>query len=270
MGIVLVLVSLSRPAQGQWIICSQQCHIIQVERYCVTWNDGDVSVDPTSRESYDGNIWGKIYNKTGGVIKNNYIIESGTSFIRSVSVPYFDTMFFISYDGTIVGNQDIYGRLIASNGTVMTSRQELSDGSSQNVDWNDLAVGAGRMFATWEDERDVISQYADVFQYVWRSAQSIGSVNISSSIGGEEELITQAQLMSVPIQPEMFREWRQFFFIDTLPSATMIVFDIMDQNGTMVLKADVQNGQNISDVNASAVRLRGTFTRTSAQTYTGA
>jgi len=34
----------------------------------------------------------------------------------------------------------------------------------------------------------------------------------------------------------------------------------------MVLKADVQNGQNISDVNASSVRLRGTFTRTSAQT----
>jgi len=236
------------------------------ERYCVTWNDGDVSVDPTSRESYNGNIWGKIYNKTGVLIKNNYIIESGTSFIRSVSVPYFDTMFFISYDGTIVGNQDIYGRLIAANGTVMTSRQELSDGSSQNVDWNDLAVGAGQVFATWEDERDVVSQYADVFQYVWRSAQSIGSVNISSSIGGEEELITQAQLMSVPIQPEMFREWREFFFVNTLPLATMIVFDIMDQNATMVLKADVQNGQNISDVNASAVRLRGTFTRTSAQT----
>ena len=238
----------------------------QSERYCVTWNDGDVSVDPTSRESYNGNIWGKIYNKTGAVIKNNYIIEPGTSFIRSVSVPYFDTMFFVTYDGTIAGNQDIYGRLIAANGTVMTNRQELSDGSSQNVDWNDLATGAGRVFATWEDERDIMSQYADVFQYVWRSAQSVGSMNVSCNIGTEEELVMEAQLMSVPIQPEMFREWRQFFSVDTLPPASTIVFDIMDQNGTILLKADVQDGQNISDVNTSAVRLRGTFTRSSAQT----
>jgi len=235
------------------------------ERYCVTWNDGDISVDPTSRDSYNGNIWGKIYNKTGVVLKNNYIIEQGTSFIRSVSVPYFDTMFFITYDGTIVGNQDIYGRLIAANGTVMTSRQELSDGSSQNVDWNDIAVGAGRVFATWEDERDVVSQYADVFQYVWRSAQTIGSLNITSSIGSEIELILEAQLMSIPIQPEMFREWREFFYVDTLPPGCMILFDIMDQNATTILEADVQYGQNISDINASTVRLRGTFTRTSAQ-----
>ncbi len=236
------------------------------ERYCVTWNDGDVSVDPTSRESYNGNIWGKIYSKTGTVLKNNYIIEQGTSFIRSISVPYFDTMFFVTYDGTIVGNQDIYGRLIAANGTVMTNRQELSDGSSQNVDWNDLAVGAGRVFATWEDERDVVSQYADVFQYVCRSTQTIGSANVSSNIGAEAGLVTEAQLMSVPIQPDMFREWREFFFVDTLPPASSIVFDIMDQNATMVLKADVQYGQNISEVNASIVRLRGTFTRSSAQT----
>jgi len=236
------------------------------ERYCVTWNDGDVSVDPTSRESYNGNIWGKIYDKTGVVLKNNFIIEQGTSFIRSASVPYFDTMFFVTYDGTIVGNQDIYGRLIAANGTVMTNRQELSDGSSQNVDWNDLAVGAGRVFTTWEDERDLVSQYADVFQYVWRSTQTIASVNISCNIGGEVELILEAQVMSVAIQPDMFREWREFFFVDTLPPSSMIEFDIMDQNATMILKADVQFGQNISDVNASAVRLRGTFTRASAQT----
>jgi hypothetical protein len=234
-------------------------------RYCVTWNDGDVSVDPTSRESYNGNIWGKILNHTGIVIKNNSIIEAGTSFIRSVSVPYFVTMFFVTYDGTIAGNQDIYGRMIAGNGTVMTNRQELSDGSSQNVDWNDLALGAGRLFVTWEDERDLMSQYADVFQYVWRSAQSIGSVNVSFSIGTEKELITQAQLTSVPIQPEMFREWRQCFFIGILPQGTTITFDILDQNGTMVLKADVQNGQNISDINTSVIRLRGTFTRSSAQ-----
>jgi hypothetical protein len=236
-----------------------------VERYCVTWNDGDVSVEPSSRDSYDGNIWGKILSKTGSVVKNNYIIEPGTSFIRTDSVPYFDTMFFIAYDGTFSGNRDIYGRLIASNGTVMTNRQELSDGSSQNVDWNDIAVGADKIFATWEDERDLVSQYADVFQYVWRSVQSIGSSNITFSVGSEKELVTEAQLMSIPIQPEMFREWRQFFFIDTLSPASTLIFNIMDQNGTIVLKANVQNGQNISDINTSCVRLRATFTRSSAQ-----
>jgi hypothetical protein len=126
-------------------------------------------------------------------------------------------------------------------------------------------VGAGRVFVTWEDERDLVSLYADVFQYVWSSAQTIGSSNISFNVGTEEELITEAQLMSVVIQPAMFREWREFFFVDTIPPASTITFDIMDQSGTMVLKPNVQNAQNISDINASAVRLRGAFTRSSAQ-----
>ncbi|HUS99871.1 MAG TPA: DUF2341 domain-containing protein [Candidatus Thermoplasmatota archaeon] len=236
----------------------------KIQRYCVTWNDGDVSIDPLSRDSYNGNIWGKILGNTGGVIKNNYIIEPGTSFIRSTSVAYFDTMFFVAYDGTVLDYQDIYGRVIASSGTVMTNRQELSDGSSQNVDWNDIAEGAGRLFVTWEDERDLMSQYADVFQYVWRSSESLGSSNITYTVGSEKELLMQALLMSVPIKPEMFREWREFFSIKVIPSSCTIVFDILDQNATMVLKANVLNGQNISDINTSAVRLRGTFTRTSA------
>jgi hypothetical protein len=235
------------------------------ERYCVTWNDGDVSIDPSIRDSYDGNIWGKILSKTGSVVKSNYIIEAGTSFIRTDSVPYFDTMFFVSYDGTIVANQDVYGRLIASNGTVMTNRQELSDGSSQNVDWNDIAVGADRIFTTWEDERDLVSQYADVFQYVWRSVQTIGSSNVSFTSGSEEDLITEAQLMSVPIEPEMFRSWRQFFFTDTLPAGCTIVFDIMDQNGTAPLKEDVQYGENISEITNTCVRLQASFSRLSPQ-----
>ena len=235
------------------------------ERYFICWNDGNISADPTSRDSYSGNIWGKILNKNGGVVKNNYIIEPGTSFIRSVSVPYFDTMFFIAYDGTIQGNQDIYGRMIAADGTVMTNRQELSDGSSLNVDWNDIALGADGIFVAWEDERDLMSAYADVFQYVWRSAQSFGSLNITAVFGDEKELVTSAQLMSVPIEPEMFREWRRFGFAGSIPSATGLLFDILDRNGTLVLKANVQTGQNISDLNASAVRLRASFSRLSAQ-----
>jgi hypothetical protein len=237
----------------------------KIQRFFITWNDGDISVDPSIRDSYDGNIWGKVLSRTGGIVKNNYIIEAGTSYIRTDSVPYFDTMFFVGYNGIVSGSQDIFGRLISSNGTVMTSRQELSDGSSLNVDWNSLAVGAGRIFATWEDERDLLSLYADAFGSVWRSVQSIGSSNVSSSIGQEVQLVLHAQLMSVPIQPELFREWQTFSFRDTTPANTAIVFDIMDQNGTVPLKTDVQNGQNISDINASCVRLRATFSRVSAQ-----
>jgi hypothetical protein len=237
-----------------------------VERYFITWNDGDVSVDPTNRDSYDGNIWGKILSKTGGVVQNNYIIDPGSSFIRTDSVPYFDTMFFISYDGTFSGNRDIYGRLIASNGTVMTSRQELSDGSSQNVDWNDLAVGLDRIFVTWEDERDQLSEYADVFQYVWRCEQSIDSSNITYTLGTEKELTLEAQLMSIAIEPEELHEWKEFSFVATIPSGNTLIFDIMDQNGVTILKEDVQNGENISDITNPCIRLRATFSRVSPQT----
>ena len=238
----------------------------KTQRYLVTWNDGDVSQDPSSRDSYDGNIWGKVLNTTGVTVKDNYIIEAGTTFIRTDVVPYFDTMFFISYDGTINGNQDVYGRIIDATGTVMTARQELSDGSSQNVDWASIGAGAGRIFAAWEDERDLASLYADVFGYVWASKQTIGSPNITKTFGQEVHLVTTAQLMSVQIQPNQFRAWRQFFFKATVPTTTALTFDIMDQNANTILLANVQNGQNVSAVNASCIRLRATFTRYSAYT----
>ncbi|MBN2600279.1 MAG: DUF2341 domain-containing protein, partial [Candidatus Thermoplasmatota archaeon] len=232
-------------------------------RYFITWNDGDVSVNPAIRDSYDGNIWGKILSRTGTVVKNNYIIEAGTSYICANSIPYFESMFFVVYDGTIAGNQDIYGRLIASDGSVMTGRQEISDGSSLNVDWNNLAVGDGRIFATWEDERDQLSAYADTFGYVWRSVQTIGSLNVSCSIGSEQGIIWEAQVMSIPIHPELFREWREFFFVDSQPDSSTIVYDIMDENGTIPLVLDIQNGQNISTIIESTVRLRASFFRVS-------
>jgi hypothetical protein len=237
----------------------------QVERYCVTWNDGDISADPSDPNSYEGNVWGKILSNTGSVVKNNFLIDSGPNFVRTDSVPYFSTMFFVSYDGIVSENQDIYGLMIAEDGSVMTSRQGLSDGSSQDVTWNNLAVGAERIMVAWEDGRDILSQYADVFQYVWRSEQSTGSTNITQSLGTEEALITEAVLMSVPIQPEMFREWRQFCFIDSVPSQSTLVFDIMDESGTVLLKEDVENGENISDIMNPCVRLKATFDRVSPQ-----
>jgi hypothetical protein len=237
----------------------------KIQRFIITWNDGDISVDPNIRDSYDGNIWGKILTRTAGVVKNNYIIEAGTSYIRTDAVPYFDSMFFVAYNGIVSGSQDIFGRLISSNGTIMTNRQELSDGSSLNVDWTTLAVGANRIFAAWEDERDLLSPYADVFGSLWRSAQTIGSANVTYSIGSEVALVLHGQLMSVAIQPEEFRQWRLFYFRDTIPENTILRFDIMDQNGTVPLKLDVQNGENLSDINVSGIRLRATFSRMSAQ-----
>lgn len=236
----------------------------KMERFFITWNDGNISADPSVRDSYDGNIWEKILTKTGNLVKNNTIIEPGTSYIRADVVPYFDTMFFVAYNGIVFSNQDIYGRLISANGTVMTDRQELSDGSSLNVDWTALATGAGRIFATWEDERDQVSLYADTFGYVWWCTQSIGSSNVTFTVGQEKVLITTARLMSIPIQPDMFRAWRFFCFKDSTPANTAITFDIMDQNGTETLKSNVQNGQNVSDINTSCIRLKATFTRVTA------
>jgi hypothetical protein len=237
---------------------------IKIQRYLVTWNDGDVSQDPSSRDSYCGNIWGKLLNTTGGTMKDNFIIEPGTTFIRTDVVPYFDTMFFVSYAGTVSGNQDVYGRIIDSNGSILTDQQELSDGSSLNTDWASLGAGAGRIFAAWEDGRDLVSPYADIFGYVWRSKQTIGSPVITTGFGQEVSLITTAQVMSVTIQPDQFRAWREFRFKATVPAATTLTFDIMDQNATSILKADVQNGENVSSMNASRIRLRATFSRVSA------
>lgn len=234
----------------------------QTERYFMTWNDGDISQDPEARSSYDGNIWGKILDNNGVTITDNFIITPGESYIRTDVVPYFNTMFFVSYDGIVASHSDIWGKLLSSDGEILGDELMISDGSSLNVDWNNLAVGEGRIFVTWEDERDIMSAYADAFGTVWTISQSVGSPDISYEFGYERELITEAVVTSKVIDPgEEFVEWHEF---DTLYSTPIghIQFDIINETGTQVIMEGIDPKEDISNITELKIRLRSTFTRT--------
>lgn len=229
----------------------------QTERYFVAWNDGDISVDPNVRSSYDGNIWGKILDKFGNVVYDNFILQEGTHYIRTDVMPYLNTLFFVSYDG----GSDLWGRLVSSDGNVQTDEHMLSDGSSQQVDWNNLAVGEGKIFAVWEDERDQASNYADSFGSVWHIYKSTGSSDVTYNFEDEKQIITQAVVVSSKIDPGAgFLEWEEFDSRYSTPIGN-IQFDILNSQGTQTLMQNINPGKDISGVGQSIIRLRSTFTR---------
>jgi len=233
------------------------------QQYFVTWNDGDISEDPEELDSYNGNIWGKLLNINGETMVDNFIVQSGETYIRADVVPFFNTMFFVSYDGRVGSHRDIWGKLVSSEGQIVTDELQISDGSSLNVDWNNLAIGEERIFVTWEDERDVVSQYADAFGNVWKIHQSIGSPDISVEIGFEKELITEAVLTSKVISPdeEEFVAWHEFNALYETPTGA-IQFDIIDEEGTEVILEGIDPFEDLSNISELAFRLRSTFTRT--------
>ncbi len=230
------------------------------QRYLVTWNDADISVDPTKRSSYDGNIWGRILDKNGATVITNFIITPGTSNIRTDVVPFFNTMFFVSYDSILGGSTGIWGKLVSSTGVIHGAEVQLTDGSSQNVDWNNLAVGDGRIFSIWEDERDTMSLYADAFGSVWTITQSVGSPSVSYVVGDEYKRVTQAVVTSTVITPDPgFVRWHRFAALFALNSGS-IRFDILDAEGN-VLMADVNSFEDLSLLTTSSCRLRATVSR---------
>ena len=229
----------------------------QTNRYLFSWNDGDLSVDPSLRSSWDGNIWGKIIDQYGSIVADNFIIQPGDQYIRSDVVPYLDTLFFVSYDGS----SDLWGRLVSSDGKITTSEHMLSDGSSQSVDWNNLAVGNGHLFAVWEDERDMASEHADTFGSVWHIYRSTGSPHITYNMGDEKELITRTVLISQIIAPGTgFLEWETFDASYSTPLGH-IRFGILNQGGTQILLDSINPGKDISSLPHQAIRLQATFTR---------
>jgi hypothetical protein len=230
----------------------------KTERYFVAWNDGDISVDPTVRSSYDGNIWGKILDKYGNTVCDNFIVQPGSSYVRTDVVPYLGTLFFVSYDG----GSDLWGILVSSDGRVQTDEHMLSDGSSLRVDWNNLAVSNGKIFAVWEDERDQASDYADAFGSVWHIYRSTGSSDVTYNVGDEKEIVTEAVVVSKIIKPGSgFKEWEEFYAWYTTPIGN-IQFDILDEQGTQVLLGGINPGKDISSITEEAIRLRAIFTRT--------
>jgi len=226
------------------------CH--QTERFLFAWNDADLSAG-----RYNGNVWGKIVDKHGVVVETEFILQAGSQYIRTDAVPYLDTMFFVSFDG----GSDLWGILVSSDGEVQTESHKLSDGSSVSVDWNNLAVGNGRIFATWEDERDQASEYSDAFGSVWQVYRSTGSLDVDYTIGIEHQIITNTVVVSKVIEgSEGFVEWAIFDADYSTPIGT-IRFDILNEQGTQVLLADINPGHDISSLPDQPIRLRATFSR---------
>jgi hypothetical protein len=232
-------------------------YCLQTNRYFVAWNDGDISVNPNARSSFDGNIWGKILDQYGNSVTDNFVVQPGDQYIRTDVVPYLDTLFFVCYDGI----SDLWGKLISSDGKVQTNGHRLDDGSSQNVDWNNLAVGEGRIFAVWEDERDQASSYADTFGSVWHVYRSTGSSEVSYNFGDEKQIVTQAVVVTKQINAGALEKWEMFDALYSIPIGN-IQFDILNGAGTQVLLENINPGRDISSITANPIRLRATFTRT--------
>jgi hypothetical protein len=223
----------------------------QTDRYFVSWNDADLS-----SSLWRGNIWGKILDKYGNTVHDNFMIQPGTIYVRTDVVPYLDTMFFVAYDGI----SDLWGKLISSDGVVQTDEHMLSDGSSLNVDWNNLAVGNGKIMAVWEDERDQASEYADAFGSVWQIYRATGSPQVSYNFGDEKQIITTAVITSKVISPGSLEGWGEFNAVYSTPIGT-ISFDILNEDGTQILMGNINPGKDISGLHVDAIRLRATFGR---------
>ncbi|HID25419.1 MAG TPA: DUF2341 domain-containing protein, partial [Thermoplasmata archaeon] len=233
----------------------------ETERYFVAWNDGDVSVNPNIRSSYDGNVWGKILDRYGNTVCSNFVVQPGDQYIRTDVVTYLDTLFFISYDG----GSDLWGVLVSSDGRVQTDEHMLSDGSSLQVDWNNLAVGAGNIFAVWEDERDQASEYPDVFGSVWHIYRATGSPDVTYVFGEEKEQILSAELTSKPVAPGDLVAWKDFHAEFKLPTGS-ITFNVLDENYVVIPGFEnISSGKDLSLINPvqhPIIRLHARFERT--------
>ena len=222
------------------------------DEYLVTWNDGDLSAGKPR-----GNVWGAFLDQDGNMPLGVFKIQSGNNYIRTDVVPYLEKMFFVSYDK----GDELWGKLVYNkNGKlVMTSEQPLSDGSSENVDWNNLAVSDdGKIFAVWEDERDQASEYADAFGSVWHIYKTTGSPDVSYSFGEVKELVTEAALYSkiLDVKELNVEKWQRFYASYGYASGN-IVFYVLDSSGN-VLKTGLGD---ISDLPVTNIRLKAVLSR---------
>jgi hypothetical protein len=232
-------------------------------RYLVAWNTADVSDD-----DYNGKISGKVLDGTGGAIKD-LTIQSGIAYKVPDVVPYLGSLFFVSYDDDYSNLDDIWGRLVTSNGIAFKSRQELSDPLDFDKGFANAATGSGNLFVTWEDDR--LSAYVpptEIRGSVWHSLQSTASSSVTYEFGDEKEQILNAVVMSTIIEPEDFVAWDAFFADYVVAEDTSLRFSIMDENGTVALKQNISSGESLSNLTEPRIRLcalflRGTPTATS-------
>jgi len=225
-------------------------------KYLVTWNTGDAS-----SSDYNGVINGLLLNENGDTL-DSLTIQSGSVYKISNGFPYLGERFFVTYDDDYYDVNAIWGRLVTSDGIVLSNRPELSDDLDFDKGFANSCVGEGNVFVAWEDERlDLYLPPTEIRGSVWTCPQSTGSEDVSYGFGNEAELILDSALVSVEIIPEDLIEWTEFSANATYPESAAIDFDIMDGNGTTVLIEGISPGEDISSVTDDSIRIQARFSR---------
>jgi len=229
----------------------------ETHQYLLCWNTANFPSNPR------GKVMGNFMEQDGSLVfPSNQVIQSGSNYIRTDCSPYLDDMFFISYDK----GDEVWGKLVYNNdGTLIkTSEQALSDGSSQNLDWNNLAVSDQEtIFAVWEDERDQVSNYADAFGSVWNIYKSSGSPLITYSFSPKVDLVTEATIVSKVIDPDdlVVQEWVEFKS-DCENNGCSLMFYITSSTGSSVLHTGLGD---ISNLQVRDIRLKAVLSRTEGE-----
>lgn len=222
--------------------------------YLAVWNTGDIS-----SQVYMGNIDGRLIDVNGGLVGSMVTIESSTSCRIATDVSYLGTLFFVTYDKNADG---IWGRLISSNAVLLENEFYLCDSLSDGADFSEMAVSSnGKIFSIWEDER---YSTTNIFGTTWLCDQTLLYTNVGYSFGDEETRILDAAIMSVPISFENFVQWQQFTGVYQIAGGTLI-FDVMNQSGTRIVKSGISSGEDLSLITEPVIRLRALFHRSTPQ-----
>jgi len=235
--------------------CVEFCE--EDEVFIVTWNDGDISDD-----DWLGNIHGTIIDTSGDTIVDPFTIKTG-NYIRTDIVPYLTTHFFVSYDS----GSKIWGKLVSSDGTVLSDDIRLSASDSAKADWGNMAVGAGKIFVTWEDTRVVYSfpwdDNPDAYCNLW-TLNIPSSSDVSFTIGVEIDLILDAQITSKAVPDDSVIEWTEFNVLYDVSEGGNLIFNILDSTGTTIIMSDINDGEDLSSIDPEEhpkLRLQAQFNR---------
>lgn len=220
--------------------CVEFCE--ETEQFLVTWNEGDISDD-----DWRGDVYGKIIDTSGSTIVDEFTIKSG-NFLRTDIVTYLSTYFFVSYDS----GTKIWGKLISSDGDVLSDDVCLSASNSADADWANMDVGNGKIFVGWEDDRVVYpppwdDENADVYANIWTLNIPSGD-EVSYSIGVEKDLILNAQITSKPIPENKVLEWTEFNVLYDTSQGGGLVFNLLDSSASTVLMYNINDGKDLSSI----------------------
>ena len=233
----------------------------ETQCFLVTWNNDDISSG-----DWWGNVWGKIYDTSGNIIKNTFPISSG-EFVRTDIATYpksnINDPFFVTYnDHYGTDNGKIYGKFVSASGDPSVSSVALSVSSSNVADWANIGVGNGKIFVAWEDSRNSpSSDKPDVYGNMWELTTSTGT-SVTYSIGNEINQVLLAHVTSIAITKASSDFWETF---NAIGQGSTIAYSILDGAGN-VLIPNITPGGSLSGVMASSIRLMATFSRNNPST----